>query len=92
MISEYTISETASPVTVAAFRDAIEHLERIVHVERHACVGADEKANWAKIARRIGSELINTTCKRATAADWTRREQAIDASTNQVARAMGWRA
>lgn len=81
---DMSIFTTVSPtetVNVAEFRNRIEHLERLVAVDYHACRGVAELVRWAGRARRIGSELIHTTCKRATADDWMRRERAVDRST-----------
>jgi nanoRNase/pAp phosphatase (c-di-AMP/oligoRNAs hydrolase) len=82
--ADYTISADAQTVKVADFRNAIERLERIVRVDFHACVDADERAQWVERAKRAGRELIATTCKRANHNDWMRRERAIDASTDRI--------
>jgi len=52
---------------VSEFRAMTEHLERVVNVDRHACVGPAEKAKWVDVARRIGDELVKAHCARATA-------------------------
>lgn len=80
-MSIYTTATPVETVNVAEFRNRIEHLERLVNADFGACVNAAERANWAASARRIGSELIHTTCIRATVADWNRRERIIDRST-----------
>lgn len=82
--AEATISESPEVVRVDEFRRRISHLENLVSSGRHSCVGAAERQQWVKSARRIGSELINTTCLRATAEDWRRRERAIDRSTSAI--------
>jgi len=33
-------------VKVATFRNAVDHLFRVVNVDYHACVGAAELRNW----------------------------------------------
>ncbi|MBU1014787.1 MAG: hypothetical protein KKG99_17470 [Bacteroidetes bacterium] len=76
-----TMGDNPETVNVEEFRRRICHLERIIHVDRHACVGPEEKEGNLNIMKRVGSELINTTCKRATEDDWTRRESIIDRST-----------
>ncbi len=81
-MSIFTIESPFESVAVADFRNRIEHLERLVAVDYHACVGTTERNDWAHRARRVGSTLIHTTCKRATADDWMRRERAIDRSTS----------
>ena len=80
-MSIFTIGSPLETVNVAEFRGRIEHLERLAS-DYHSCVDRFERAKWAVIARRIGSELIHTTCKRATTEDWMRRERAIDRSTS----------
>ncbi len=80
----HTVANDAVVVKVADFRNAIERLERIVRVDRHACVGTKERARWFEIACRAGRDLIQTTCKRANRGDWDRRERAIDASTDAI--------
>jgi GTP cyclohydrolase III len=88
--SNYTMPDASEAVTVkiADFRRAIEHLERKLHVDYHACVGAAERAAWAAQARRVGSELIRLVCKRATADDMDRRERALDRSTALIAKVL----
>ena len=82
----YTVSPNAKPVKVADFRNAIDHLERLVHVDFVACVGQREREQWVERARRTGRDLISITCKRAKADDWDRRERAIDTSTKMIGR------
>jgi hypothetical protein len=86
-MSNITISETPETVNVAEFRNRIQHLEQLVHRDRHSCANSAEVERWVRSVQRIGGELIATTCKRATADDWTRRERVIDASTKFLAAA-----
>jgi len=53
-------------------------------------VGAFEQANCIEVAKRVGAELIEMVCKRATVADMDRRERAIDRSTQLIARGVTW--
>lgn len=87
-MDEFTVAADAETVTVAEFRNRIEHLETIIHTDRHSVVGGKELARWVDRARNVGSELIGTTCKRATAADWLRRERILDRSTTTLVRAL----
>lgn len=79
---ERTLAPHPVAVPVREFRARISHLERLVNVDRHACRGAVELARWRRAAQRIGSELIATTCARATREDWERRERAIERSAS----------
>ena len=83
-LNEYTLGKKNEAVNVAEFRNRIQHLERTIHIDRHACVGSDEKALNVDNARRVGVLLIATTCKRATHDDWERRERIIDLSTAYI--------
>lgn len=56
-------------VPVSEYRGAYEHLERIFNVDRHACVGDNERANWAGIARRMLALYEGLECKRAKPED-----------------------
>ena len=76
--NEITIAPNAQPVPVAEFRNRISTLERMIRVDLAACVGAGERSRWAVTAAAVAVDLIRTDCKRATGADWTRRERAID--------------
>ena len=82
--TEYTIAPSPSFVSVREFRQAIEHLERKIRVDRHSAVGVAEKSRWAEETRRVASSLIATSCKRAKSDDWIRRERAIDRSASLV--------
>ena len=44
-------------VKVATFRNAVDHLFRVVNVDYHACVGAAELRNWQGIAGRVLAEV-----------------------------------
>lgn len=77
-----TLSADPETVPVAVFRGRIAHLEKLINVDRHSCANERERERWARAVRRIGSELIATTCRRATAEDWERRERIIDRSTD----------
>ena len=78
-------SNTNSTVKVAAFRNVIEHLETLVHVDFHTCVSPAERAAWVERAQRVGRELLALSCPRATAADLTRRKVALERSANRIA-------
>lgn len=82
--NNYTIVYPAEEVSVAEFRQRTSHLERLVNYDFHACSNALERARWAAIATRVGGELIATTCKRAKADDWARRETAIETSSARL--------
>jgi hypothetical protein len=90
-LSLYTFPLDGSPVavTVAEFRNAIEHLERKINVDYHACQGKAEQADWAWSTRRVGATLIGMTCKRATKDDWMRRERIIDKSAHLLSSQAG---
>lgn len=85
-MSGYTISETAEVVNVAEFRNRIEYLERLMSVDYHACADQVERTRWVRSAQRFARELTETTCKRATDADWRRRERALDRSATMIIR------
>lgn len=82
--AEITMWENPETVAVSEFRNRIEHLERKVNCDRHACKGPQEIERWIREAQRVGSELSRTTCKRAKAEDWTRREKAIQRSADAI--------
>ena len=82
--ARHTISDNPTTVPVAEFRSRIDHAVRVVRVDRPACVGAGEVARWVEIAKAVGDAVIDSTCVRATADDWARREAAIDASTTAI--------
>jgi hypothetical protein len=85
MLYTAPISGTVNTVNVAEFRQQIEHLERLVNCDWHACANDAERADWAFRARKVGSELIHMACKRATVADMDRRERVLDKSTQRLA-------
>lgn len=82
--STFTLDSDAAVVTVATFRNQIEHLERKVRSDYGACVSDHERARWVIEAQIVGADLIAMTCSRATVADWERRERAIERSTKLV--------
>jgi len=63
---------------ISDFRGSIQHLERIFHTDRHACVGAKEKAYWSTIAYRFLDEAIALTCARAKPEDLQRQAEIIE--------------
>lgn len=77
--------EATKTVKVAEYREAVEHLERVVNVDFHACVNAAERVRWAAIAQRVGAELLGMSSPRATAADRDRAERVIDRSASRIA-------
>jgi hypothetical protein len=84
-LNEYTLSANAETVSVSEFRDRVAHLERLHNCDRHSCVGISEKKTHVERVKRVASELIGTTCKRAKAADWDRRERIIDKTATWAA-------
>lgn len=82
--AEITMWENPEAVPVREFRNRIEHLERKVHCDRHSCKGAHEIARWIREVQRVACELSRTTCKRATAEDWQRRETALTRSADAI--------
>lgn len=83
-MSHYTQSSPAVVVKVAVFRAQINHLEDLVRCDWHACVSDRERGDCLAAMQRVGCELIAMTCKRATEADMTRRERAIEGSTTLI--------
>lgn len=81
-----TVSEQPVIVPVAVLRARTEHLERLVHADRHSCVTPEEVARWVVRARGVAAELQGNVSRRATAADWQRRESALDASASAILR------
>lgn len=69
---------TTTTVKLADFRDLIQHVERIVNVDWHACVGDKEKSYCKDIIARFGTELLNTNSKRATVEDEDRKAAVLD--------------
>ncbi len=69
---------------VGEYRNLVAHLERIVNVDYCACVGDKEKTAWAEMAARVGSELINATCSRASGELVDRAQRIIDRSADRI--------
>jgi hypothetical protein len=69
-------------VKVAELRNQIDHLNRIVNVDFHACVGDAEKKRCLRMVQKVGGELIDMTCKRAKQDDIANKERAVDRSTD----------
>ena len=86
--SDITMSPNAQSVSVGDFRDLISNLERLINCDYHSCVDHNERARWVRRARSVGSELIGTSCPRATTTDWIRREKAIERSASLIGRNM----
>ena len=87
-MTTYTIGDNPENVNVAEFRNRIDHLEDVFYRDRHACVGAAEKAYNIRIIRSVGAVLINTTCKRAKKVDWDRRELILDDSVSYLSKVL----
>ncbi|MEM8500901.1 MAG: DUF3560 domain-containing protein [Pseudomonadota bacterium] len=64
--------KTPDKVSVGEFRDQVRYLERVFNVDRHACVGDNEKTLWRNIAQRALIELEAMQCPRATSDDLAR--------------------
>jgi hypothetical protein len=71
-------------VRIGEFRSQIAALEDVVSRDWHACVSDSERTRCIEVARRVGLELIDMVCKRATVEDMNRRENAIDRSTTMI--------
>jgi len=69
---------------VADFRNLISRLNDITGCHAHSCVGENEVAHNVRSAKRVGSELINSTCPRATEDDEILKERAVDRSTMYI--------
>lgn len=67
-------------VRVSEFRDQIRHLERVIHVDAKACVGDKEKQYCVRVAKSVGSALINMECKTAKEQDLMDKERILDQS------------
>ena len=65
--------EKRKNVKVAEFRSEIEHLEHVFNVDRHSCVGDNEKLTWRIICKRVLDDLLLLTCKRAKPNDLENR-------------------
>lgn len=71
-------------VKVAAFRNAVDHLFRVVNVDYHACVRADELRNWQSIASRVLAEVDALECKRARQDDLDEQRRSIEAARERM--------
>lgn len=71
-------------VKVSDLRDQISHLERVINYDSKMCVGAKEIQSCVRIAKSVGSELINMECSRATERDILRKESILDKSTSFI--------
>ena len=69
---------------VSEYKRLVAHLERVIHVDFHSCVGAEEKAYWVDTAKKVGSDLINATCARASEDLKNRAARVIDQSTTKI--------
>lgn len=78
----------ANMVNVATFRDQTENLDRCCRVDFPACVNHSERTRWAEVTRKVASDLMAMTCKRAKHEDWVRRERAIDQSASMVGKVL----
>lgn len=65
-------ARTAEKVNVAKFRGKIEHLERVFNVDRHACIGDEEKADWCGRVKNVLADLEGMECTRAKVDDLER--------------------
>lgn len=73
---------------VGEYRNLVSHMERIVNVDYHACVGTKERAQWVEIAKRFGLELIVANCPRANQELRERAERIIDRSSDRLAKVL----
>jgi hypothetical protein len=71
-------------VPVSEYRGAVEHLERIFNVDRHACVGKNERDNWADVARRMLTMYEGLECKRAKPDDVERLSAIVKKITDYL--------
>ncbi len=69
-------------VPVSEYRGAAEHLERCFNVDRHACVGQNERDNWADVAHRLLAMYEGLECKRAKPEDVERLSAIVQKITN----------
>ena len=74
-------------VKVATFRNAVDHLFRVVNVDYHACVGAAELRNWQGIAGRVLAEVDTLECKRANQDDREQQRRSIEAARERMSQA-----
>lgn len=64
------------------YRTMLEHFERVVNVDYHACVGEAEKKYWVKRAGDIFTDMNKVTCCKEDLIN--RFENTADRSTNQI--------
>ena len=64
-------------VNVAEYRRQIGHLERIYHVDRHACVGSLEIKHCAMAAKRVRDDILSMVCPRAKNQDHQRKDTIV---------------
>lgn len=69
---------------IADYRNKVEHLERVFHVDRHACVGNKEKAYWFERAGRILAEVAPMECPRAKPDDIERKNLIVNKVTTYL--------
>ena len=74
-------------VKVADFRNAVDHLFRVVNVDYHACVGAAELRTWQGIAGRVLAEVEALECQRATAEDRDQQRRSVQAARERMGQA-----
>lgn len=73
-------------VPVAELRSRIDGVFRSVRVDASACADTTELRRWVVGARRLSAELERTASKRASARDKARREEALRACAERIAR------
>lgn len=71
-------------VTVATYRESIDHLFRTVNTDYNACVGDAELRDWQDRARRALSEIKDLECKRASPDDRNQQQKAIQAAQERL--------
>ncbi len=67
-------------VKVAEYREQIRHLERVINYDSKMCVGEKEIASCVRIAKSVGSALIDMECRTAKDEDDLRKECILDKS------------
>jgi hypothetical protein len=71
-------------VKVAAYRNSISYLFRIINVDYHACVGVFELRNWKDIAERVLAEVESLECKRASQDDRDQHQRCVVAARDRI--------
>jgi len=71
-------------VNVAAFRQAYDHLWRIINSDYHACRGVGELTSWEQIAQGVLEEVQSLQCARANDYDLDQQKKAIEAATKRL--------